>query len=105
MTIGAGDPAAGAARAGGQAGAEAVIDLSGEPVLDGDGALAARVGRSSTSGSSTAPPGFSLTPPPRERLAFDGPVIEVIGTGKRTGQDGGRRPLRVAAARARASSP
>jgi cyclic 2,3-diphosphoglycerate synthase len=64
---------------------DAVIDLSGAPVLDG----AARFGLASMAlhlGLDYESAGMRLTPPPRERLAFDRPVIEVIGTGKRTGK-------------------
>lgn len=66
-------------------GLEAVIDLSGEPVLDPRhrfriASVALHLGLEYRSA------GLRLAPPPRERLAFEGPVLEVIGTGKRTGK-------------------
>jgi cyclic 2,3-diphosphoglycerate synthetase len=66
-------------------GAEAVADLSGEPVLGGD----KRFGLASLAlhlGLEYRAPGMELRPPPAETLEFDGPVLAVIGTGKRTGK-------------------
>jgi cyclic 2,3-diphosphoglycerate synthetase len=64
--------------------AEAVFDLSGEPVLGLDQRLrlaAVALGL----GLSYRAPGLELDPPPQVRL--DGcPVLAVIGTGKRTGK-------------------
>jgi cyclic 2,3-diphosphoglycerate synthetase len=65
--------------------AEAVIDLSGEPVLDNS----ARFRLASVAldlGLEYRAPGLRLTPPPYGRVAFAGPVLSVIGTGKRTGK-------------------
>jgi cyclic 2,3-diphosphoglycerate synthetase len=64
---------------------DVVFDLSGEPVLDGDG----RFGLASMAlhlGLEYRTAGFFLSPPPQQPLPFHGPVIEVIGTGKRTGK-------------------
>jgi cyclic 2,3-diphosphoglycerate synthase len=66
-------------------GAEAVVDLSGEPVLDGvrrhelasaalDRGLEYRAG------------GLLLTPPPLARLEGEVPIVGVIGTSKRCGK-------------------
>ncbi len=64
---------------------EAVLDLSGEPVLGGDERFAlASVALHLGLAYETA--GFTATPPRRERLDFDGPVLAVTGTGKRTGK-------------------
>jgi cyclic 2,3-diphosphoglycerate synthetase len=85
VTIGSVAPAEALRKLASGAGAEAVIDLSGAPVLDG----AARFRLASVAlhlNLEYRAPGLRLTPPPRERLVFDGPVIEVIGTGKRTGK-------------------
>jgi cyclic 2,3-diphosphoglycerate synthase len=85
VTIGSSAPADALRRLASRSGAEAVIDLSGEPVLDG----AARFRLASVAlhlDLEYRAAGLRLTPPPRERLAFDGPVIAVIGTGKRTGK-------------------
>jgi cyclic 2,3-diphosphoglycerate synthetase len=67
------------------AGAEAVVDLSGEPVLDGE----ARFRLASIAlhlGLEYRTPGFRLAPAPAARLPAECPVIAVIGTGKRTGK-------------------
>jgi cyclic 2,3-diphosphoglycerate synthase len=64
---------------------EAVIDLSGEPVLDGE----ARFRLASVAlhlGLEYRAAGFRLAPPPAQRLESPCPVIAVIGTGKRTGK-------------------
>jgi cyclic 2,3-diphosphoglycerate synthetase len=68
-----------------QTGAEAVADLSGEPVLDGPArfrlaSIALHLGLEYTTA------GLRLSPAPAERLPFERPVIAVIGTGKRTGK-------------------
>jgi cyclic 2,3-diphosphoglycerate synthase len=66
-------------------GAQGVVDLSGEPVLDG----AARFRLASAAlhlGLEYRTAGFRLTPPPTERLPSPPPVMAVIGTGKRTGK-------------------
>jgi cyclic 2,3-diphosphoglycerate synthase len=65
--------------------AQAVVDISGEPVLDGP----ARFRLASAAlhfGLDYRAPGLELRPPPAERLDYDGPVLAVIGTGKRTGK-------------------
>jgi cyclic 2,3-diphosphoglycerate synthase len=67
------------------AGAQAVIDISGEPVVDGPArfrlaSMALHLGLDYRS------PGLELRPPPAERLDYAGPVLAVIGTGKRTGK-------------------
>jgi cyclic 2,3-diphosphoglycerate synthetase len=84
VTIAAADPAA-ALRELSARGADAVLDLSGEPVLGGDErmrlvcvALALELEYRCA--------GYRVTPPPRERLDAACPVIAVIGTGKRTGK-------------------
>jgi cyclic 2,3-diphosphoglycerate synthase len=85
VTIGAAAPAQALRELVAASGAEAVIDLSGAPVLDG----AARFGLASVAlhlGLEYRAAGLRLTPPARERIPFGGPVIEVIGTGKRTGK-------------------
>jgi cyclic 2,3-diphosphoglycerate synthetase len=64
---------------------DAVVDLSGDPVLDWN----SRLGIASMAlhlGASYRAPGMTLDPPPSERLPYGGPVIAVIGTGKRTGK-------------------
>jgi len=69
----------------GETGAEAVIDLSGEPVVD----PATRFRLASAAlhlGLEYRAPGLRLTPPPTQPLDFDGPSLGVIGTGKRTGK-------------------
>jgi cyclic 2,3-diphosphoglycerate synthetase len=65
--------------------AQAVVDISGEPVLDGP----ARFRLASAAlhlGLDYRAPGLELRPPPAERLDYAGPVLAVIGTGKRTGK-------------------
>ncbi|MFN2615607.1 MAG: hypothetical protein ABR581_00625 [Thermoleophilaceae bacterium] len=83
-----------------------VVDLADEPVVPTArklelAALARELGLGWES------PGADLEPPRFERIAFDGPVLAVIGTGKRTGKtavaqrwarllaDRGREPLIV----------
>jgi cyclic 2,3-diphosphoglycerate synthetase len=65
--------------------AEAVIDLSGEPVLGPPerfrlASLALHLGLEYRTA------GFRLAPPLTVELPFQGPVVAVIGTGKRTGK-------------------
>jgi cyclic 2,3-diphosphoglycerate synthase len=66
-------------------GAEAVVDLADEPVLPPRAklrlaALALHLGLRYEA------PGLRLDPPRYERVAFDGPKLAVIATGKRTGK-------------------
>jgi cyclic 2,3-diphosphoglycerate synthetase len=85
VTIGTADSARALRELAARSELEAVIDLSGAPVLDG----AARFGIASVAlhlGLEYLAAGMRLSPPPRERMPFAGPVIEVIGTGKRTGK-------------------
>jgi cyclic 2,3-diphosphoglycerate synthetase len=66
-------------------GAEAVLDLSGEPVLGG--AERMRLASIALSlGLEYHCAGFHVAPPPRERIDASCPAIAVIGTGKRTGK-------------------
>jgi cyclic 2,3-diphosphoglycerate synthase len=65
--------------------ADAVVDLADEPALPASAklrlaALALHLGLRFES------PGLRLDPPRYERVAFDGPKLAVIGTGKRTGK-------------------
>ena len=65
--------------------AEAVVDLADEPVLPPSAklrlaALALHLGLRYEA------PGLRLDPPRYEPVAFDGPKLAVIGTGKRTGK-------------------
>jgi cyclic 2,3-diphosphoglycerate synthetase len=84
VTVAADDPAA-ALRDLAEDGADVVVDLSGEPVLGGDERM--RLASVALSlGLEYRCAGFSLRPPPRERLQSARPVIAVIGTGKRTGK-------------------
>jgi cyclic 2,3-diphosphoglycerate synthase len=64
---------------------DSVIDLSGPPVLDGQ-KRSELASVALFAGLEYRAPGLRLTPPPRKRVSFDGPVIQVIGTGKRTGK-------------------
>jgi cyclic 2,3-diphosphoglycerate synthetase len=85
VTIGSSAPAVALRELASTLDADAVIDLSGAPVLDG----ATRFRLASVAlhlGLEYRAAGLLLTPPTYERLDFDGPVIEVIGTGKRTGK-------------------
>lgn len=79
------DPAAELERLAAGTGAGSVVDLADEPVL----APAARLGLAALAlhlGLSYELPGARLEPPPYERIAFSGPKLAVIGTGKRTGK-------------------
>lgn len=65
--------------------AAAVVELADEPVLPAEGklrlaALALHLGLAYEGA------GLRLRPPRYERIAFDGPVLAIIGTGKRTGK-------------------
>jgi cyclic 2,3-diphosphoglycerate synthetase len=82
-----GTDARGALRAlAGTTGAEAVMDLSGEPVLDPD----TRMGLAAVAldaGLEYRAPGLRLTAPPAAPADTGGvPLVAVIGTGKRTGK-------------------
>ena len=94
----------------GAGGAEAVFDLSGDPVLP----AAERFGVAATAldlGLEYRAPGMVLTPPPLERIESPVPILAVIGTGKRTGKtalgthlatllrDAGREPVVVSMGR------
>jgi cyclic 2,3-diphosphoglycerate synthase len=66
-------------------GADAVFDLSGDPVLTPVRRLelaAAALER----GLEYVAPGLTLAPPPSEQIEADVPILSVIGTGKRTGK-------------------
>jgi cyclic 2,3-diphosphoglycerate synthetase len=66
------------------AGADAVVDLSGDPVLD----LDARMHLAAVAldlGLEYRAPGMRLTPPQQERVP-GAPLVAVIGTGKRVGK-------------------
>jgi cyclic 2,3-diphosphoglycerate synthetase len=64
---------------------DAVVDLSGEPIIDADARF--RLASVALSlGLSYRAPGLTLDPPPRTRLDSAIPVVAVIGTGKRTGK-------------------
>jgi cyclic 2,3-diphosphoglycerate synthase len=65
--------------------AEAVFDLSGEPILTFDRRLALAA-VALDRGLEYRAPGLRLTPPPVERLDTGIPILSVIGTGKRTGK-------------------
>ena len=66
-------------------GAEAVVDLSGDPVLDPE-ARAELAATALDCGLEYRAPGLRLRPPALERLGSDVPVVSVIGTGKRCGK-------------------
>jgi len=66
-------------------GAEAVVDLSGDPVLDPE-ARAELAATALDCGLEYRAPGLVLRPPALERLDSDVPVVSVIGTGKRCGK-------------------
>jgi cyclic 2,3-diphosphoglycerate synthetase len=65
--------------------ADAVFDLSGEPVLTLDRRLALAA-VALDRGLEYRAPGLRLEPPPVERIATSVPIVGVIGTGKRTGK-------------------
>jgi cyclic 2,3-diphosphoglycerate synthetase len=62
-----------------------VVDLSGDPVLD-EAARFRLACLALSLGLEYHAPGLRLSAPPRQRLSLDAPVIEVIGTAKRTGK-------------------
>jgi cyclic 2,3-diphosphoglycerate synthase len=79
------DPPAVLRRLAEESNAEAVLDLSGDPVLDGPARFevaSAALG----AGLEYRAAGLSLSPPPLEHLERDVPIVSVIGTGKRTGK-------------------
>jgi cyclic 2,3-diphosphoglycerate synthetase len=65
--------------------ADAVFDLSGEPVLTTERRFAFAAAALER-GLEYLAPGFRLAPPPVERIETDVPIVAVIGTGKRTGK-------------------
>jgi cyclic 2,3-diphosphoglycerate synthetase len=82
---GGADPPAALRRLAGESGAEAVLDLSGDPVLDG----AARFEIASAAldrGLEYRAAGLALSPPPFQRLEREVPIVSVIGSGKRSGK-------------------
>jgi cyclic 2,3-diphosphoglycerate synthetase len=90
--------------------ADAVVDLSGDPVLAADERFAVAAVALDL-GLEYRAPGIRLTPPPAERIEAQAPVLAIIGTGKRTGKtalgahvaallrDAGRRPVVVSMGR------
>jgi cyclic 2,3-diphosphoglycerate synthetase len=94
----------------GAGGAEAVVDLSGDPVLPA-GERFALAATALDLGLEYRAPGMALTPPPLERIESPVPILAVIGTGKRTGKtalgthfamllrDAGRNPVVVSMGR------
>ena len=96
--------------------ADAVVDLSGDPVLAGDARFALAAVALDV-GLEYRAPGMRLTPPPVTRLDSDVPVVAVIGTGKRTGKtalgthlaalmrDAGRGPVVVSMGRGGPAEP
>jgi cyclic 2,3-diphosphoglycerate synthetase len=96
--------------------ADAVVDLSGDPVLPAEERFALAAVALDL-GLEYRAPGVRLTPPPVERLDTDVPILAVIGTGKRTGktalgshiagllQDAGRRPVVVSMGRGGPAEP
>jgi cyclic 2,3-diphosphoglycerate synthetase len=83
--LGGSDPAGALRRIAGESGAEAVFDLSGEPVLDPprrDQLAAVAL----ANGLGYRAPGVTLTPPAQEEVDADVPIVAVIGTGKRSGK-------------------
>ena len=66
-------------------GASAVVDLADEPVLPA-GAKLRLAALALHLGLAFETPGARLEPPRYERVAFAGPKLAVIGTGKRTGK-------------------
>jgi cyclic 2,3-diphosphoglycerate synthase len=85
VVISGADAAADLRRLADRSGAEAVVDLSGEPVLDGvrrHELAAAALDR----GLEYRAGGLVLTPPPLVRLECEVPIVGVIGTSKRCGK-------------------
>jgi cyclic 2,3-diphosphoglycerate synthetase len=96
--------------------ADAVVDLSGDPVLVGD----ARFALASVAldlGLEYRAPGIRLSPPPLARIDTAVPILAVIGTAKRTGKtalgghvagllrDAGREPVVVSMGRGGPAQP
>jgi cyclic 2,3-diphosphoglycerate synthase len=65
--------------------ADAVFDLSGDPVVSPDRRLALAAAALDR-GLEYLAPGLRLSPPPVERIDSSVPIVSVIGTGKRTGK-------------------
>jgi cyclic 2,3-diphosphoglycerate synthetase len=65
--------------------ADAVVDLSGDPILAADARFAVAAVALDL-GLEYRAPGIRLTPPLVERIETNVPILEVIGTGKRTGK-------------------
>jgi cyclic 2,3-diphosphoglycerate synthase len=96
--------------------ADAVVDLSGDPVL-ADDARFALAAVALDLGLEYRTPGMRLTPPPVAPVEADVPVLGVIGTGKRTGKtalgthvaalmrDAGRDPVVVSMGRGGPAQP
>jgi cyclic 2,3-diphosphoglycerate synthase len=85
LARGESDPGAELERLASETDADSVVDLADEPVLTPAGklelaALALHLGLAYEL------PGTRLVPPGYERIAFAGPKLAVIGTGKRTGK-------------------
>jgi cyclic 2,3-diphosphoglycerate synthetase len=90
--------------------ADAVVDLSGDPILAADQRFALAAVALDL-GLAYRAPGMHLTPPPIEHVDTSVPLLAVIGTGKRTGKtalgthlatllrDAGRRPVVVSMGR------
>jgi cyclic 2,3-diphosphoglycerate synthetase len=79
------DPPAALRRLADGLGADAVLDLSGDPVLDGAGRFEV-ASAALDLGLEYRAAGLLLAPPPLERLERDVPIVSVIGTGKRSGK-------------------
>jgi cyclic 2,3-diphosphoglycerate synthetase len=65
--------------------ADAVFDLSGDPVLTPERRLALAAATLDR-GLEYVTPGLRFVPPPLEEIEADVPILSVIGTGKRTGK-------------------
>jgi cyclic 2,3-diphosphoglycerate synthetase len=95
---------------------DAVVDLSGDPVLSADERFAVAAVALDL-GLEYRAPGLRLTPPPVEQIESDVPIVAVIGTGKRTGKtalgshlamllrEAGRRPVVVSMGRGGPAAP
>ena len=79
------DPAGALRRLAAETGARSVVDLADEPVV-GPAERFALAALALHLGLRYEAPGLLLTPPVEEPIAFDGPKLAVIGTGKRTGK-------------------
>ncbi|MFL5828199.1 MAG: hypothetical protein ACJ76V_16895 [Thermoleophilaceae bacterium] len=80
-----GDPAALLARLAYTTGAVTVLDLADEPVLPAAAKMRLAC-HALDAGLSFEGPGFRVRAPVYERIAFEGPKLALIGTGKRTGK-------------------